>query len=305
MNNINNCHKQINNFLHAHKIDSEIFFDNYQSAYLPLAKNISNKYHQTEKIKPLVVGINGAQGSGKTTLCELVSLILTGEFDLKVAVISIDDLYKTYAERLKLAGDIHPLLASRGVPGTHDIQLGIESFESLINSQEKSLTKIPRFSKANDDREPLANWSLIEGKLDIILFEGWCVASQPQADDELTNPINELEQQNDPDLVWRKFVNKQLAEDYQKLFSFIDYLIFLKAPDYDCVFDWRLQQEQQLIEKLKLENKSLSRTMNKKQLKFFMQHFERLTRHNLKLMPELSDCIILLDQVRNAHIIKG
>ena len=305
MNNFDKLSKYINQFCLEHQIATELFSSNCVNTYLLLYKEIVTRFHSSSKLKPFVVGINGAQGSGKSTICELLKLLLNKNSNLNVVIISIDDLYKTHAERLKMAMDIHPLFATRGVPGTHDIKLGMNLFESLFNNKENDVIKIPRFDKANDDRESSEDWYEVKEQVDIILFEGWCVGSKPQAEDDLVGPVNSLDQQQDSELIWRNFVNQQLTSEYQKLFNIINYLVFLKAPGYDCVFNWRLQQEQKLIARLRSENKSLACTMNITQLKSFMLHFERLTRHNLKTLPEYADCILALDENRNCRLIKS
>lgn len=256
--------------------------------YLPLSAWLVGQCRQD---KPLLIGINGSQGSGKSTLCHLLKFLLDAGFDLKSCVISIDDLYLTHAERQQLGRDIHPLLATRGVPGTHDIPLGQQVFDRLIAASENSTTPIPRFDKASDDRLPQQDWDLFQGRPDLILFEGWCVGAAPQAQAELEIPVNLLEEQEDATGHWRKYVNQQLGGPYRQLFDRLDLLLMLKVPDWQQVYQWRRKQEQQLI----ACNPSGTRTMDDDALRRFIMHYERLTRHQLEEMPERSNLLLRLN----------
>ena len=129
---------------------------------------------------PLVVGVTGPQGSGKSAAAGALALLLQDR-GLRTAVLAIDDLYLTLAERRRLAADVHPLFLTRGVPGTHDIALGLAVIESLGRAGE---TAVPRFDKASDDRRP--DRDMVAGPVDVILFEGWCVGARPQARPENT-----------------------------------------------------------------------------------------------------------------------
>ncbi len=297
-----NFSENIKSFSLDNNLPLEIISHNVKNSYLPLCEDINHLFKQQQQGTSLIVGVNGAQGSGKSTLCELMKIILSENYCLSVAVISIDDLYKTHIERQQMANDIHPLFATRGVPGTHDVKLGVNLLESLQRNEGDNTILVPRFDKAKDDRRPKEQWPQLKGNVDIILFEGWCVGTKPQSEIELIKPINELESVHDQHLIWRKFVNHQLKSEYRSLFDMLDYLVFLKAPDYDCVFDWRLQQEQKLIDYLNLNNLSLSRTMNEEQLRLFIQYFERLTLHNQSVLPNCSDAILTLDKKRNSRL---
>jgi len=204
--------------------------DNFDRYYLPLT-NWINAQHQST---PVIIGINGSQGSGKSTLCKILSALLINGFDKNVINLSIDDLYKTRQQRQQLATDIHPLFATRGVPGTHDTELGQFVLQQL--KQEKPV-RIPAFDKATDDRVQESSWSSVNHQVDIILFEGWCVGARAEQESSLDTAINSLEEKEDSDKTWRTHVNKELEEDYQLLFSYIDKLIMLKIPDFDKVFE--------------------------------------------------------------------
>jgi len=256
--------------------------------YLPLAAWLNQ---QRVAGQPLLVGLNGSQGSGKSTLCELLKWILAAAFDCHACIISIDDLYLPKAAREELGKEVHPLLATRGVPGTHDIPLGLTLLNNLIKAQPGDEIEIPRFSKAADDRLPAADWDFVTAPVDMILFEGWCVGATPQAEKELLTPINTLEEKEDDDGSWRRYVNGQLSGPYHELFSQIDLQLMLQIPSWEMVYYWRNRQEQQLAAK-----QSGAGVMGEVALQRFIMHYERLTRHQLQALPENSDLILCLNQ---------
>lgn len=236
---------------------------------------------------PLLLGINGCQGSGKSTLAALIARALAAERHCRVAVLSIDDLYLTRQQRQTLARTVHPLLATRGVPGTHDIELGLDLLDRLCRGE---TTALPRFDKARDDRAPESEWPRLVGPADLIILEGWCVGSRPQREEQLLEPINVLERQEDPGGRWRHFANQSLY-NYQPLFRRLHKLIMLKAPDFDCVYRWRLLQEQ----KLARQQKPGAQLMNEGEIARFVQHYERLTRDNLERLGASADVLFTLN----------
>jgi D-glycerate 3-kinase len=237
--------------------------------------------------RPLVLGICGAQGSGKSTLAAEVALQLRGE-GLSVATMSLDDLYLTQAEREALARDVHPLLRTRGVPGTHDVALGLKLLGD-IDAGRPAL--IPRFDKLLDDRLPMDSWERIEPALDVFIFEGWCVGARPQGEPMLRRPINALERDCDADGRWRRYVNARLAGPYQQLFARIDFLALLAAPCWDVVVDWRLEQENDL---LRQAGSKVALGMNAAAVARFVQHYQRLTCHILDEMPARANITVPL-----------
>lgn len=238
-----------------------------------------------------VVGICGSQGSGKSTGAGVLRLLLQAA-GLRVAALSIDDLYLPKEARMKLAEEVHPLLATRGPPGTHDVALGERLLETLGKTQ---ITAIPRFDKARDTRSDPSAWEQFPGPADIILFEGWCVGAQPQPPDALIEPINDLERNSDPDGRWRRTVNKALAGAYQHLFGRIEFLVFLKAPSFEVVAGWRKEQEA----KLRARVGQASNVMTDAQIDRFVQYYERLTRFMLAEMPSRADALVTLDADRH------
>jgi len=246
-------------------------------AWQPLADRIAS-----EGKRPLVVGINGAQGSGKTTLCRFLEELLY-QRRLRTVTLSLDDLYLTKAERLTLAQDEHPLFATRGVPGTHDVALGEAILDALRADR---TTTLPRFDKAADDRA--AEGKIAEGPVDVILFEGWCVGAVPQPAAALRDPVNRLEADEDPDGSWRREVNRRLATDYAELFARIDLLVMLKVESFEAVRANRRLQEQ----KLAARDPDGAALMDDTALDRFLMHYERLTRWMLQEMPTRADVLI-------------
>jgi D-glycerate 3-kinase len=245
--------------------------------------------------RPLVLGICGSQGSGKSTVAEALADDLAGR-DLACAVLSLDDLYLTRAERERLARDVHPLLMTRGPPGTHDVALGIEVLDALGSG---TPVRLPRFAKAKDDRCDPSAWPEVSGQCDVVIFEGWCVGARPQAAEALAQPLNDLERREDADGRWRRFVNEALGGPYQGLFARIDRLVLLQAPGFEVVLDWRQEQEEDLRTRLP----DAPGLMSREQIARFIAHYERITRHILSEMPARADLVVRLDASRSPESI--
>jgi D-glycerate 3-kinase len=237
----------------------------------------------------LVLGIAGAQGTGKSTLAGLLAQQLAREHALRTAVLSLDDLYLTRAERERLARDVHPLLRTRGVPGTHDVALGSSLIAALRAAGTGERVRVPRFDKAGDDRRPPERWAEIEGALGVLIFEGWCLGARPEGEAALAAPLNALERDEDPDGRFRRYVNAQLAGPYSALFAAIDALVFLAAPDLQCSLAWRTQQEHELAAR-----EPGRAVMSDAQLARFVQHYERISRHMLAELPARADALLRL-----------
>ena len=260
-----------------------------------LSSQLAERIAAKAKTSPcLMVGLCGSQGSGKSTLALNLKTLLE-QRGVTVAVISIDDLYLTRDERDSLSKCVHPLLQTRGVPGTHDIALGLSVLRAL---REPGVVAIPSFDKSRDDRHPPAKWPMVHAPVQVILLEGWCVGAAPQEDALLSTPVNPLERDRDADGTWRRHVNNSLAGEYQRPFAEIDLLVLLKAPDFDVVYEWRLEQEHKLRQQVMLEGGDLSRVMNDHEVKQFISHYERLTRHILTEMPSRADVVVHLDSTR-------
>ncbi|MGE0624675.1 MAG: hypothetical protein AB7I04_03490 [Pseudomonadales bacterium] len=239
--------------------------------------------HRGPHGSPVVLGISGGQGAGKTTLSDLLVRALAACGRRGVAM-SLDDFYLTRAERQRLARTVHPLLATRGVPGTHDVALALEILDGI---REGRPVPVPSFDKATDDRLPAERSRPIEPGVDVVIFEGWCVGAPPQPDAALTDPVNELERREDADGRWRRFVNGALAADYPPLWRRLDVLLYLAVPDMAAVRRWRAGQEQQHPPARRMSPAAIDR---------FVDHYERLTRWMLTVLPDTADMVGLLDE---------
>ena len=258
-----------------------------------ISKKVKNK-------KPYFVGLAGGQGTGKTTISSIIKIILEKYFKLKVFKVSIDDFYKTRKERINLAKKIHPMLLTRGVPGTHDIQMMLDFFKKAKSKNFKKI-KLPNFNKAIDDRFPKKNWYNVNGRPDVIIFEGWCVGARSEANNTLRKPINSLEKANDSKLIWRKYVNQQLKNKYKKLYSQLNCMIYLKAKNFSLLQKWRLKQEHKLW--LKTKKKTNHKVMSKVDVINFMQTYQRITQNMFRYMPKYASIILNLNtnhQIKSA-----
>lgn len=260
--------------------------------YYPLALYLHERLSHFNT--PLVLGLNGAQGTGKSTAARVLKILLEQLFNRATCTFSIDDLYLSRKARRNLAEAVHPLLLTRGVPGTHDIDRGLKLLASLRKAGPQTLTVIPRFDKAHDQPLPEEARDVFTGRPDVILFEGWCVGAVPEPAQALESPVNDLERREDADGGWRRYVNRRLA-DYQPLFAEIDVLAMLKAPSFGKVYEWRAQQEQELAGSLSETELRNSRIMGDEELSRFLMHYERLTRWMLQEMPARAGFVFELD----------
>ena len=259
----------------------------------PLTARIAD-WAQAPRDRPLVVGVCGPQGSGKSTLALLLARLLAAR-GLRTANLSIDDLYLPRAARERLAREVHPLLRTRGVPGTHDPALGLAVLGALARP---GPTPLPRFDKAADDRAPQTDWPIFEGPADVVLLEGWCVGARPQPSADLLSPINALEAAEDPDGAWRAFANDALAGPYRPLFARLDRVVLLTAPDFATVRAWRGEQVAKLRTRLAAEGRDAARTMDEAALDRFLAHYQRLTEWIAQDLPKDADVVVRLDAHR-------
>ena len=249
-----------------------------------LAANLAYRWRSDP---PRRVGLAGGQGAGKSTLSS--AIISAGRhFGLRVISLSIDDFYLTRSERESLAERVHPLLATRGPPGTHDISLCKSVMDAL---DADGVVKVPVFDKGLDNRAPQTRE--VQAPADIVLFEGWCVGARPEPADRLDQPINALEAESDSQGHWRRHINEALASEYAALFGTLDRLIFLRVPNLDAVMRWRLQQESERPPERRLDKAEVAR---------FVAHYERLTRWMLEDLPDRADIVVELDE---GHRVSG
>ena len=233
----------------------ELYRETAETWFSPLVEATWQRHCEEKTLPaspPQIIGIHGCQGSGKSTLAALVEAWLTTVFGLSVLRFSIDDFYLTKHDRQSLAKNIHPLFATRGVPGTHDIGLLETVMQAVITRSDGEIV-IPEFDKATDDRASHGK-TVAPHNIDVVILEGWCVGLPPEPEQRLDQTANGLEREQDPAAIWRRDVNQALAGNYATVFDLITTLVVLKAPHFDTVVDWRWEQEQKLIKRHRLSS---------------------------------------------------
>ena len=274
-------------FLQEASLPDSVAF-NYMRWYAGVTRSLAQRA-ETADLAPLV-GFSGCQGSGKSTMVALMAKVMREVHGVSTTVLSLDDFYLTKAARAALAESIHPLFATRGVPGTHDLPLLNETIAALRQPGAGPAVPVPAFDKALDDRTELVHWRQVSAPVQLIFLEGWCVGLSPQRESELEVPINPMEAEHDPSLVWRREVNRQLANEYANVFGNLDALLLLQAPSFDAVFEWRWQQEQRLSKQFQQDHPDrLDPTMSRSEVANFILHYQRLTEHALKTLPDRAD----------------
>lgn len=279
----------VNDFLQSHRLPDE-FRTLITDYFMPLALWV---FERRSSSGAMLLGINGAQGTGKSTLADFLQIALGNRCGWRVAVLSIDDFYLTKAERTDLADQVHPLLATRGVPGTHDTDMLSGYLDDLERLAESGECRLPRFDKARDDRARGTQWPLISGPVDLIILEGWCVGSTAESTAALTKSVNDLERDRDPAGVWRKYANDRLGSDYARLFARLNALIFMQAPSFDAVYRWRLEQERKLAVSATADTSGI---MSDSQIAEFIRYYERITRSNLQHLPQTAEVVFVLNE---------
>lgn len=270
----------------------DALMEDLDRVYMPMANMIRMGFNTGERTH--IIGVNGAQGAGKTTFGRLLQVVLEKSFGMKVVQLSIDDIYLSRSARERLAQEVHPLLSTRGVPGTHDVKLGEDTLDALCEAGAKDVTLIPRFNKATDDPFPRTEWDSFVGRPDVVIFDGWFMGAVEQKETDLLQPVNALEREEDPYCVWRRYVNSQLKDNYKSLFNRLDLLVMLKVPSFDKVYEWRALQEEKL--RIKTQGQKNLRVMSEEEVKRFISHYERLTRHILAEMPSRADMLFKVSE---------
>ena len=286
-------------FLKSQEVLSEPFrnkIGQLNNFYIPVSQMIYKNYLKNKKTQ--IIGLTGSQGSGKSTISNILKIILKENFNLETVIFSIDDFYKTLKEREIMSKKISSLFLTRGVPGTHDTKMLFNCIKVLKNSVFKKIL-IPKFNKSIDDRVSKNKWLRVKKKPNIVIFEGWCVGVEPQKNKDLLVPVNELEKYKDKKRIWRNKVNEELKKDYKKIFKLIDKIIFLKVPSFKHVFKWRLLQEKKL--RMSSEEKKI---MSNNQIKNFIMYYERLTKHMLKTLSNKANTVITIDTKHRLKSIK-
>jgi D-glycerate 3-kinase len=280
-------------FLERHRLPSG-YLDYAQQWFAPLAARVVA--HQNSANRGILVGINGSQGSGKSTLCDYLQADLAACHGKRAIALSLDDFYLTRSQRARLAAEVHPLLATRGVPGTHDLLLLVATLDALLTGSAGQDVAVPRFDKARDDRRSREDWDRVSAPVDVVLLEGWCLGARAETGATLSRPVNDLERQEDVDGRWRNYVNEKIRSEFEPFYDRIDRWVMLCAPSFDCVYRWRREQEDKLA--LSQAGKGRSHVMDDQQLARFIQHFQRITGRCLEDLPPRVHHLYLLDDGR-------
>ena len=270
---------------------------NLSAAYAAcqVAERIAGK---TRPGKTAFIGINGAQGSGKSTLTRLVAEALQRFHGASAVGMSLDDFYLTKAQRQELARTVQPLCGTRGVPGTHDVALMAGTIAHLREAAPGAVTPLPQFDKLADDRAPLGDWPTFPGRPDVILLEGWCVGVRHDDMPPYAGPINALESAEDPDGAWYRWSLASLVQGYEQVWSCFDLLVSIEVPDLETVIDSRLRQEDTLA-----ANSDRPR-MDRAAVIRFVQHYERYTRALWAAMPQRADMLFRRDRDYGFTLVK-
>ncbi|MBL1177466.1 glycerate kinase [Pantanalinema sp. GBBB05] len=257
------------------------YWDILWNLWLPLGMDLATQRQRLQR--PFVQGILGGQGTGKTTLGAVLILILH-QLGYQTLSLSLDDLYKTYADRQQLQVQ-DPRLIWRGPPGTHDVELGIQVLDQLRHPRPDQSILIPRFDKslhqgAGDRIAPEA-----VKDVDIILFEGWFVGVRP------IDPI-QFETAPPPivtetDRAFARDMNKRLHE-YLPLWERLDRLMVLVPIDYRLSKQWRLQAEQQMIASGKTG-------MSEPEIAAFVDYFWQALHPQLFIPPLLQQADLVIE----------
>lgn len=247
--------------------------------------------------QPALAGLSGVPGSGKSTFAAALERLAASR-GVGLLVLTLDDFYLTRDARQRLAREVHPLLATRGVPGTHEIELLGEVLAALPAASPARPVRVPRFDKGRDTRLPPSRWRRVERPPDIMLLEGWCVGVPPQPAAALATPCNTLEREEDADGRWRRWVNAQLAGPYASLWRELEGLIVLQAPGFEVVRGWRAEQERPRLAQ------AAPHALDDATLERFLMHYERLGRHALRSLPARADLCIVLDRERRVQAIR-
>lgn len=244
---------------------------------------------------PFRLGISGLPGCGKSTLAAAI-VAAAKQRGWPALALSLDDFYLPRGDRRKLARRVHPLLATRGVPGTHDLDLLLSVLQQLPQASRRHPVAIPRFDKGRDTRMPHSRWHHVDSPPRLLILEGWCLGVSAQQPAQLIKPVNALEQDEDADGRWRAWVNQRLRE-YAPIWKKLDARVVLQAPDWTTVCRWREQAEQSL------RARRAPKAMDAPTLQRFLQHYERIGRHALEQTPAPADHVFYLDASRHPGIV--
>jgi D-glycerate 3-kinase len=277
-------------FLQSHGLQ-ENYLQHARIWFDPVASSLVE--FQVDAGGPILVGLNGCQGSGKSTLADYLVASLNSSHTVSTVALSLDDFYCTHDHRVHLAQTVHPLLLTRGVPGTHDMSLLHATLDALMDGSENSTTSVPRFDKARDDRRAKSDWDRVKSPVDIVIVEGWCMGALAQNEQQLVPATNALEAEKDQDGRWRSGVNQVLLKQFSPLYRRVDQWLMLQAPSFDCVYRWRLEQERKLAGSL--PHNSDLKLMSDGKIAEFIQYYQRITEQCLLDLPSRVNHLFQLD----------
>jgi D-glycerate 3-kinase len=261
--------------------------------------------------KSLLIALSGSQGSGKSTLTDYLACFLKSE-GVQVLTISLDDFYLSKAGRAHRAATLHPLLETRGVPGTHDTE---KLQEVLAKFKQGALLGevIPSFDKSKDDLKPKEKWHRVSQNPQVLILEGWCLGVESVEESALHPPCNKFESERDSDGNWRRLVNRYIQDEYAQIHRMFDYWLFLQAPSFESVYSWRLEQEEKMraaiatnkskaVSGEPAENEQGAHTpvvgMTPAEIHAFIQYYQRLTERVLASLADKADVVWKLDDNR-------
>ncbi|EJT96729.1 P-loop containing nucleoside triphosphate hydrolase protein [Dacryopinax primogenitus] len=244
-----------------------------------MASHILSHLPPSPRAEPLFVLLQGPQGSGKTFLCTSLASLLRSQHNLRVAVLSIDDLYLPHAGLKKLAREHpeNPLLTGRGQPGTHDLDLGVGIFRALRRAQEHNTTILPVFDKSlfGGEGDRAFEGIPVLGKVDVVLVEGWCTGFYPLSDEELDQRFVTYSSWKGPKIPEHRIQDVREINDFLKLYAvewWIAFSVFIQVSslltEYIAyVHEWRLQQEHNM------KAKNGGKGMSDEQVKAFVDRY--------------------------------
>jgi D-glycerate 3-kinase len=217
--------------LHARVPDARWVDDYYAPLGAWCASRVAGRAGRVHRA--LVLGLQGPQGCGKSTLASAIVDAL-GDVGVRGVTVSIDDFYLTHDEQLALAARHagNPTMLYRGYPGTHDVALGVRTLEALATLGAGEPTLVPVYDKSahhgRGDRAPPASWRRVAGPVDLLIFEGWMLGFPPVPEQAL-----------EPEL---RASNALLAA-YAAWNGMLDAFVSLRVASLDTIVRWRVDSE--------------------------------------------------------------
>lgn len=241
--------------------------------------------------KPLLVAVAGAPASGKSIAMYHTQERLR-ERGVSMVSLSLDNFQLSLHDREVLANRVHPLFATRGVHGTHDLGLLRSILGQLTDPDRTEPVALPVFEGRFDAPALKANWPLVKEMPQIIAVTGWCLGSVALAPSDLVVPQNAFEAREDPLGQFRRAVNLAIREDYSAIDELFDRWVVTQAPSFEAVLNWmeaqtRDKRNQQGIGGDVLTSEGVQR---------FLGLIERNVRELLKTLPDKADYLFTLDQ---------